>query len=122
CFIVEPAIAAVLPKIQGRGSGLHQVVARSNRTGEVLIAPDLSDRGVEVPSGQPFIVERVAGHEFRISPSAFFQVNTPQAETMVRLVAERLALRADDVLADLYAGVGFFSRTFADHCRQVVAI
>ncbi|MHB8574427.1 MAG: class I SAM-dependent RNA methyltransferase [Dehalococcoidia bacterium] len=122
CYIVEPPIRDLLPRLQGKGAGLHQIVVRSNRAGEALIAPDMANRGVEAPSGQASMIEIVAGHGFRVSPSAFFQVNTPQAETMVRLVAERLALEPDDRLADLYAGVGFFSRIFADRCSKVVAI
>jgi 23S rRNA (uracil1939-C5)-methyltransferase len=40
----------------------------------------------------------------------------------VRLVRERLELRPSDALADLYAGVGFFSKIFAGECRVVQAI
>jgi 23S rRNA (uracil1939-C5)-methyltransferase len=123
CYIMQPAIRDVLPRLYRKGAGLHQIVVRTGvRTGEVLIAPDLSDRGLAVPSGQPTIAEVVAGQEFRISPSAFFQVNTEQAERMVHLVHERLDLRPDDVLADLYAGVGFFSKVFAHQCREVYAV
>jgi 23S rRNA (uracil1939-C5)-methyltransferase len=37
-------------------------------------------------------------------------------------VRERLRLGPDDVLADLYAGVGFFSKLLAQDCREVVAV
>jgi len=123
CYIVEPPIRDLIPLLHGKGAGLHQIVVRSGvNTGDLMVVPDLTDRGVGVPSGQDSLTETVAGAQFFISPAAFFQVNTPQAENMVRLVGERLRLGQEDILADLYAGGGFFSRIFAPRCRQVVAI
>src|SRR5581483_10903188 len=107
-------------ELQGHGAGLHQVVVRTGvNTSELLIQPDLADRGVAAPSGQEFLREEVLGEAFDISASAFFQVNTPQAARMAELVEEALALSGDDVLADLYAGVGFFSKLLAGKCRFV---
>ncbi len=123
CYILEPAIRDLLPVLQGKGEGLHQIVVRRGvNTGEVMVLPDLSGRGVNAPTGQASLSETVLGERFRISPSAFFQVNTPQAENVVRLVRERLQLQPHDVLADLYAGGGFFSKILAPLCREVVAI
>jgi len=123
CCILDPAVRDTLPALQGHGAGLHQIVVRAGaNTGERLIAPDMTDRGVALPSGQESLSEIVAGQRFTISPSAFFQVNTAQAENMARLVRERLMLDADDVLADLYAGVGFFSKILAADCMAVVAV
>jgi len=123
CFIMEPAIRDLLPVLQGKGAGLHQIVVRTGvASGDLLIEPNLSGRGVAAPSGQLLLTEIVAGRPFGISASAFFQVNTPQAERMVELVAERLCLTDADVLADLYAGVGFFSKILAPRCRTVLAI
>jgi len=123
CYIVEPAIRDLIPQLQGHGAGLHQIVARTGvNTGDLLINPDLSGRGVKFPTGQDWMTECVEGQPFDISSAAFFQVNTRQAENMVRLVRERLQLGPGDVLADLYAGVGFFSKLLAPNCRAVVAI
>src|SRR5579875_3663048 len=105
CYILQPPLGDLLPVIQGKGEGLHQIVARCGvNTGDLLLAPDLADRGVEVAASADNLTERVAGETFTISPSSFFQVNTAQAERMVQLADERLQLTHDDVLADLYAG------------------
>lgn len=123
CFIVEPAIRDLIPTLQGKGGGLHQIVVRAGvNSGDLMVLPDLSERGVSLATGQESLREVVGGAEFHISPSAFFQVNTPQAEKLVQLVRERLQLVPSDILADLYAGGGFFSKLFAPLCLQVVAI
>lgn len=123
CYILQPGLNALLPRLQGTGAGLHQIVVRAGvNTGDLLVTPDLADRGVAFGSDAESLRESVAGETFTISPSAFFQVNTEQAETMVRLAADRLRLGPDDVLADLYAGGGFFSKIFAPRCRQIEAI
>jgi 23S rRNA (uracil1939-C5)-methyltransferase len=123
CYILQPPLRNLLPALAGRGAGLHQIVARCGvRTGDLLVAPNLADRGVQIDASSDSLNERVAGESFSISPSSFFQVNTEQAERMVELAAERLDLQAHDVLADLYAGVGFFSKIFARRCARVEAV
>jgi len=105
CYIVEPPIRDLIPLLHGKGAGLHQIVVRSGvNTGDLMVVPDLTDRGVGVPSGQDSLTETVAGAQFFISPAAFFQVNTPQAENMVRLVGEQLRLGQEDILAEPVCG------------------
>lgn len=120
CPIADPWVNEVLPKLQGHGAGLHQVQVRhSAATGSFLINPAVP--GAEIPTGQTSYLERLAGHDFVVSASAFFQVNTAQAEEMVRLVGEALPPRGR-LLVDAFAGVGTFARIFADRFESVVAI
>jgi 23S rRNA (uracil1939-C5)-methyltransferase len=120
CPIADPWVNDVLPQLQGHGAGLHQVQVRhSAATGSFLINPAIP--GLPLPSGQTSYLERLAGHEFVVSASAFFQVNSAQAEEMVRLVGEALPARGR-LLVDAFAGVGTFARIFADRFDSVVAI
>lgn len=64
----------------------------------------------------------VRGRIFRVTAGGFFQVNLPQAETLIDLVLERLALRGDEVVLDLYAGVGLFTAFLAERASLVTAI
>ncbi|MER3419877.1 MAG: 23S rRNA (uracil(1939)-C(5))-methyltransferase RlmD, partial [Chloroflexota bacterium] len=147
CYIVHPWIRATLQKLQGRCRGLRQVAMRIGvNTGSTLIQPRLEGHLSEPPliangpdvvppprrpiaeaelgteSGQPWYEEELLGHRFRISAASFFQVNTPQAENLVRLVRDGLALAPVDVLLDAYAGVGTFAKTLASLVRKVIAI
>ncbi|HEX6030009.1 MAG TPA: class I SAM-dependent RNA methyltransferase [Tepidiformaceae bacterium] len=120
CPIADPWVNEVLPKLQGKGSGLHQVQVRhSQETGSWLISPEVP--GLEMPSGQKWYEEELGEHRFRVSASAFFQVNHAQAETMTRLVGESLP-HDGKLLVDAFAGVGTFAKIFASRFERVIAI
>ena len=123
CMIMNPRINDILAKLQGRGAGLHQVVIRlGENTGDVFVQPDLSERTAEVESGQPGYDEELLGERFTVSAPSFFQTNTKQAETLVRLTAERLELTGKETVVDAYAGVGTFAKLLAPQAGRVVAI
>ena len=72
--------------------------------------------------GHNHITETVAGHTYRISAPSFFQVNTPQAAQLVRLVLEYLDLQGDETVLDAYCGVGLFTTHLAEHAGLVVGV
>ncbi len=92
------------------------------QTGDTLVQPDLSAYVPEIPTGQRSYEEELCGERFRVSAPSFFQVNTAQAETLIRLVREGLCLRPDDFLLDAYAGVGTFAKVLAKDVAQVLAV
>jgi 23S rRNA (uracil1939-C5)-methyltransferase len=120
CPIADPWVNELLPLLQGKGRGLHQVQVRHNfATGSFLISPPVS--GLDLPSGQRTYEEELAGRRFQVSASAFFQVNSAQAEQMVRLIGEALPAEGR-LLVDAFAGVGTFSVIFANRFQRVIAI
>jgi 23S rRNA (uracil1939-C5)-methyltransferase len=124
CHIVHPWINETLRTLQGgRLPKLHQVATRIGvQTGDTLVQPDLSAYAPEVSSGQRSYEEALCGQRFRVSAPSFFQVNTVQAETLIRLVREGLCLRPDDILLDAYAGVGTFAAVLANDVAEVLAV
>jgi 23S rRNA (uracil1939-C5)-methyltransferase len=82
----------------------------------------LSDGRTATLIGQEYISEILAGQEYRISASSFFQVNTPQAEELVRLVRNYLAPTGSGVLLDAYCGVGVFGLSLASEVGQVIGV
>ena len=120
CPIADPWVNELLPQLQGKGKGLHQLQVRRNAaTGSTLIYPALKD--LEIETGQQSYIEELGGKRFQVSASAFFQVNSAQAEQMVRLVGEALPERGE-LLVDAFAGVGTFAVLFADRFTRVIAI
>jgi 23S rRNA (uracil1939-C5)-methyltransferase len=82
----------------------------------------LSDGRTATLIGQEYISEILAGQEYRISANSFFQVNTPQAEELVRLVRDYLAPTGNEVLLDAYCGVGVFGLSLAGEVGQVIGL
>ncbi|MGD1994013.1 MAG: rRNA adenine N-6-methyltransferase family protein, partial [Anaerolineae bacterium] len=72
--------------------------------------------------GQNYIVESVAGRDYRVSAPSFFQANTRQAEHLVALVLDFLDLQGGEVVLDGYAGVGLFTLPLAERAGLVVAV
>jgi 23S rRNA (uracil1939-C5)-methyltransferase len=59
-------------------------------------------------SGRPWLEERVGEITFRIGGSMFFQVSTPGAAELVRLVSHCAGDFLGECVLDLYGGVGLF--------------
>lgn len=120
CPIADPWVNEQIPLLQGSGRGLHQVQLRHSAAADsYLIFPSIP--GAAIETGQKSYTERLGGRDFRVSASAFFQVNNAQAEQMVRLVGEALPT-SGRVLVDAFAGVGTFAALFADRFERVIAI
>ena len=64
----------------------------------------------------------IKGRDFQVTGGSFFQVNLPQAERLVDLVLERLELRGDERVLDLYSGVGLFTAFLAERSQSVTGI
>lgn len=116
CLIAHDSVNAVLKRAQRATSGTRHLSVRVGEgTGELLIQPQLRWRPNRrpLPSGQRHYHEELAGRRFRISAAAFFQVNTKQAERLVRMVGERVREARPGVVVDAYAGVGTFAALLA---------
>lgn len=72
--------------------------------------------------GDPTVTERVAGFDFRVSPTSFFQPNPAGAEILVDLVSQAAAVAPGEGVLDCYAGVGLFARALAADGGTVVAV
>jgi len=72
--------------------------------------------------GNNHITETIADRTYRISAPSFFQVNTPQAAQLVRLVTEYLDLQGDETVLDGYCGVGLFTAHLAERAGLVVGV
>jgi 23S rRNA (uracil1939-C5)-methyltransferase len=82
----------------------------------------LADGEAVVLMGQAYLMEYVAGRDYRISAGSFFQVNTAGAEALVELVRDLLAPTSQDTLLDLYCGVGLFGLALAEQVGTVIGV
>jgi 23S rRNA (uracil1939-C5)-methyltransferase len=64
----------------------------------------------------------IKNQPFQATGGSFFQVNLKQAEALVELVLNRLVLKGNERVLDLYAGVGLFTAFLAERAARVVAV
>lgn len=72
--------------------------------------------------GPGFIEDTLCGVPVRLGPLSFYQVNTLAAERLYGVAAEYAQLEPDDVLLDLYCGMGTIGLSMADHCRELIGV
>lgn len=73
-------------------------------------------------AGQPYIEESFLGLRLRIQSTTFFQVNTIQAEGLVRTILEQLNLQGNETVIDAYCGIGTLSLPLAQKAARCVGI
>ncbi|XP_078589558.1 tRNA (uracil-5-)-methyltransferase homolog B-like isoform X2 [Branchiostoma floridae x Branchiostoma japonicum] len=72
--------------------------------------------------GEPYIYETCLGRQFRISPEAFFQTNTPGAEVLYQTIAEISGVTANTTLLDICCGTGTIGIVLADSVKKVIGV
>ncbi len=143
CHIMHPLLDEMFRALEFESAEFSGVTLRAGiKTGQKLILLDGRDdeppeisvdepvsmvyqtpRGDLIPLvGKDALHEELRGRLFRVSPQAFFQVNTPMAETLIELVERYLAPRETDVLLDAFGGVGTFGLVLASRVARVIEI
>ena len=72
--------------------------------------------------GPGCIEDTLCGVPVRLGPLSFYQVNTLAAERLYGVAAEYAQLEPDDVLLDLYCGMGTIGLSMANHCRELIGV
>ncbi|XP_056652159.1 tRNA (uracil-5-)-methyltransferase homolog B-like [Monodelphis domestica] len=72
-------------------------------------------------AGNPYLFEDLPGFKFRISPGAFFQINSAAVEVLYRVVGELIGVDPNTLLLDLSQGTGATSLSLAPHTSQVLS-
>ncbi len=72
--------------------------------------------------GPGYITEMIGSLKFRLSPLAFFQVNTAQTEVLYAEALEAAALSGAETVWDLYCGTGTISLFLARKAAKVYGV
>ena len=72
--------------------------------------------------GPGCIEDTLCGVPVRLGPLSFYQVNTLAAERLYGVAAEYAQLEPDDILLDLYCGMGTIGLSMANHCRELIGV
>lgn len=81
----------------------------------------LGDKNVKL-YGDGYIKDRLGEYIFKISPLSFYQVNPIQAEKLYNIGVQATKINKDDVVFDLYCGLGTISIFMAKYAKEVYGI
>ena len=72
--------------------------------------------------GPGYIEDTLCGLNFRLSPRSFYQVNHTQAQRLYQAAIELADISADDLVLDLYCGVGTITLAMAGAAGRVMGV
>jgi 23S rRNA (uracil1939-C5)-methyltransferase len=81
-----------------------------------------ADSEPELLSGRAYLIEELAGVELEVGAQSFLQTNTKMANKLYALAHEFAQPRPDDVMYDLYCGLGSIALSFAPHVDSVIGV
>jgi 23S rRNA (uracil1939-C5)-methyltransferase len=143
CHIIRPELLDLFHELDFDGiTGLDRVRLQVGSEGDRMVVLSTGDDDppeleVTMPVSVNFLLSdnepvnlvgsshvsyTVRGRTFRVTAGGFFQVNLPQAEALVDLVLDELALSGHETVLDLYAGVGLFTAFLAERAGLVTSV
>jgi 23S rRNA (uracil1939-C5)-methyltransferase len=72
--------------------------------------------------GQPYITDYIGDIKYQISPLSFYQVNPVQTRKLYETALSYADLHGDEVVWDLYCGIGTISLFLAQKAKQVYGV
>ena len=72
--------------------------------------------------GKGFICDRILGKTFKITPTAFFQINHEQTEKLYSKAIEFCDLKGTEKVLDAYCGTGSIGICLADKAKSVTGV
>lgn len=72
--------------------------------------------------GDGYITDILGNFTFKISPLSFYQVNPIQAEKLYEIGVEEAKISKNDIVFDLYCGIGTISLFMANYAKKVYGI
>jgi 23S rRNA (uracil1939-C5)-methyltransferase len=124
---------------QGDGSAVSKFLTQQNRplVFRLCKIPGMTSISININSertnvimgkkvyniwGRETISDKLLGLTFNISPLSFFQVNTLQTEKLYSLALEYAELKGEEIVWDLYCGIGTISLLMATAAKYVYGV
>ena len=81
----------------------------------------------KILKGRDYIFEKVNEIKYKVSATSFFQINTVQAERMLKIINEFICRdaptgRLNNTILDAYCGSGFIALALAKNAKKVIGI
>lgn len=101
-----------------RIKGMHSISYNINQEKTNVI---LGEKTVNL-YGPGYITDKIGDISYRISPKSFYQVNPAQTKKLYDVALEYAALSGNEVVWDLYCGIGTISLFLAQKAKKVYGV
>ena len=105
-------------KIVNKYKEITSIIVNSNMKNTNVIL-GLENRTI---FGKGYIEDKLGEYIFKISPLSFYQVNPIQAEKLYNLGIKKANITKDDIVFDLYCGIGTISLFMSKYAKKVYGI
>ncbi len=121
CLVVNgrslPHTEDLISRLQAVPGFTSLVLAVNTRSGNAI----LGDEFITL-CGPGYIEDTLCGLEFRLSPRSFYQVNHHQAQRLYEAAISQAQITKDDLVLDLYCGVGTITLAMAKAAGRVIGV
>ena len=93
------------------------VININNRRDSMILGPKSM-----TAYGKGYIIDKVLGKTFKISPTAFFQINHEQTEKLYSTAIDLCEFKGNEKVLDAYCGTGSIGICFADKVGAVTGV
>ena len=118
CGSTIPHAEDLVASLRERHEGLVGVLLNENREDTNV----LFGKTFHTLWGRPYLYDTLCGVRLRLAPQAFYQVNHAAAELLYRTAADLADLKGDELLLDLFCGVGSIGLSMAHRVGEVVGV
>ena len=112
-----PKADALIAALQAISGFATLVLSVNTKKGNVV----LGDEFITL-YGPGYIEDTLCGLQFRLSPRSFYQVNHHQAQRLYEAAISQAEITADDLVLDLYCGVGTITLCMAKAAGKVIGV
>ena len=121
CLVVNgdglPRVSALIDALKGVPGFTTLVLSVNTRKGNAV----LGDKFVTL-YGPGYIEDTLCGLNFRLSARSFYQVNHAQAQRLYETAISMANITKDDLVLDLYCGVGTITLAMASAAGKVMGV
>ena len=108
----------IVEELQKKFNEIKSIVININKKNTNVI---LEEKNINL-LGNGYIKDILGEFEFKISPLSFYQVNPVQAEALYNITIENLNLTKNDIVFDLYCGIGTISIFVSKYVKKVYGV
>lgn len=107
----------LISNIQDKISADNILIGYATKESGISISDD-----IEVIKGSEYLKGDISGKVFKFHSQGFYQVNEEVAPKIVNYVRDAVSEENNDILVDLYGGVGLFGVSCADRFNEVYIV